>query len=697
MRWGMLFCLWSACGTLLAAPIESGLTISPSMTATYIATPPAVGDLNHDGREEVLIAGLATRGPTSFSEFTQVVQVLGFDGGRYRALATVPLPDAFSIYGSAVAAIPGGPGASGAVHVNGGVANVLQGWPLRVVRQLNVGANIRRAFVADIDGDSALELVLGDEHATGPRVHDFATGALEWTAASGGYIFTVAQLDADAAMEVVFPTGQVLDGLTRQYEWAPAPPIVVSSNAPPVVARHSAGQNAGFLVGGYDQLVVVRTGPYGVAGSINLPARTMPQYWAANLDGGNTDELVWPTRNEDFQGVIRVQSLATGAILEEPVVWNLLDAHWGVMADIDGNGRKELFYQPYNTDAWLVELMPFATRGRTVAELGPFVFDGPADIDQDGLEELAVMGTLGAFQNSGVIRLVDAAFGDERWSTAGSFTPAQDMSVAQMDADPQLETVSVNGESGNWIYVRDGVAGAIQLQRFVADMQPQRLATVSLDADTIPDLLIGGIVASPRAAHFVVRSGANDAELARLPLLGLGSVERIEEMRVVQLDADPALEVLASSGSRCVAYDLGTRSVQWTIPCLSHALTPVAGASAIEVAFVNADGVVQFRRASDLVGLRTLDFGDNVKALVDLGPGPAKYLVAVDGRLKAFTDDGTELAASGFSGHGLGHFNRLKLVARGPNRYTVWAASEIGVHEFTVDLNEPPVFADGFE
>src|SRR5690606_6726274 len=102
----------------------------------------------------------------------------------------------------------------------------LSGAPLTVTRTMTFDFPVRPWAWDDVDGDGKLEIVefQTDHSPFTIRSLDYLTGAIKWSRVmpnASGYRLTVAQLDVDAALEVVVPgaPGLILDGATGDVKW----------------------------------------------------------------------------------------------------------------------------------------------------------------------------------------------------------------------------------------------------------------------------------------------------------------------------------------------------------------------------------------------------------------------------------------------------------------------------------------------
>ena len=277
-----------------------------------------IGDFDGDGGRQAVIGGVVTR--------------LGAEGGR-AVLATidgrgaqarvrsVSMPDLY-LQDASMVLVDGVEGRDRVVAVGHvpGEANriaILGGVPLQVERLLPLPApyQVQRVHaVVDVDADGSLEIIAslwspGVQSA--PAILDWSSGAVLWVGEMSAKRIAVAQLDGDAALELVMSgtPGLVIDGATRTLEWSWAGGFGDWL----VAGRFHAGQRGGFAalmpVGG--MLHVYSGEPY--APALEIPVRAqMNDMQVVEVAPGSSPEIAV----QDYAGV-RFFDPATGALTRE--------------------------------------------------------------------------------------------------------------------------------------------------------------------------------------------------------------------------------------------------------------------------------------------------------------------------------------------------------------------------------------------
>ncbi len=264
------------------------------------------------------------------------------------------------------------------------------------------GLSFQGLAVADVDGDGNLELAAstGREHtgATGVYLYvfDAASGALEWQSPSLGANFVdfpllrVADVDGDAALELLVGRRggelQVFDGVSHVQELITADLDLSALDTPDRDGDGTAEILIGTESGSLEVLdpatgtVVETVGSHG--GQIDGLA-------AADVNGDGTSDYVFGLSDE-----VRVQDGATGT-----VVWSSGDIGNAVgdqdslrVADVDGDGNLEIFVnlgevgvRLYEVDLTNPEVAINTPAGGSAFLAGePISFDGSATDVEDG-------------------------------------------------------------------------------------------------------------------------------------------------------------------------------------------------------------------------------------------------------------------------------------------------------------------------
>ena len=193
-----------------------------------------VGDFDGDGRTEVLIGGTL---PSQWGQGNgaAMLVLLGGEGSHLRVRDALGLEMMVAQDGLVLAkGLDGRDRAVAAVSLPDGTSRIATfgGVPLRLEHLLPapLGYRVKKVFaVADIDVDGEPEIIAALAAEPGywssPAILDGATGAVRWLGETIESTVTVAQLDADAALELIVSgtPGLVIDGATThavEWSWA---------------------------------------------------------------------------------------------------------------------------------------------------------------------------------------------------------------------------------------------------------------------------------------------------------------------------------------------------------------------------------------------------------------------------------------------------------------------------------------------
>ena len=441
------------------------------------------------------------------------------------------------------------------------------GIPLREVGAVDVGALevVTLQALGDVDGDGSVDVV----EAVGPsfpeparvRVRDIASGALRWSqGVNGATVVTLAQLDGDAALELIVggATGRVLDGAFGLQEWAYAggfPAPVVSGNF------DADGTDTEFASLAMSSAVLFQSGPYSPVRDFELPCCT-DTVAAGDVDADGIDEWL----------------VASGAgYLVDPLDESVTVLPSGAsnptqvgIGDVDGVPGPELILDSVGWGQSRMRVLDalgfdpiFETTSLSTATLPVLV----ADLDGDGSERVALVASSG---EDTVLHILDAATGALLRSAplpelAGHYSGARLLQVAagQLDDDAALEiAVGRNTTWNDHVVVLDAVdfTRMYTLGETVLPSGASRLFVADVDADGNGELVALG--ADLRARLF---DGATGTPLwTSIAVWGWGG----EGMAVRNVDDDPALEILVGNGRDVYAYDGATHLLDWSIGSL---------------------------------------------------------------------------------------------------------------------------------
>lgn len=544
---------------------------------------PEFHDLDGDGVNEIIITGRPI-GYGSSDRGTLIGVLRGTDTGL-KLVDIHPIPGA---KGTFVSVVDDATGVSRLLATSYDYQThkliELSGVPLTVTRAMSLDSPVRPWAWGDVDGDGQLEVIefYTDLSPFIIRSLDYLTGAVKWSRTmpntSGGRL-TVAQLDADAALEVVVPgaPGLILDGASGDVKWqypmALGPLVHVGRFLPdPTVST--------FAVRHMSSVSVYRSQPWSPLWDVNLHGLRGPAT-VVDVDGDGIDELVARADSGTEFGIL---NLGTGHEIDR----------WP--ASFGGSGAPGLGVLQPGGELLLAhgssESPHPMAMGMEVRELGGEVLfsepvrDGPfdriafVDVDGDGVEEKVLLTTRAVsphgrgaieivlFDGDGELR-VSRAFPD--FSSGHVQTGLPFLTVADLDGKGGSEIIftafGANGEAT--IVALDGSTLQTRWQRHaaagseLAGLRPVAITSADFDGDGLPDPVL--LTRATSTQRLVALSGMDGKTLWQ----SVGIPGDDGALLATQLDGDPAAEVVVATSSNVLAFDAATRFLEWSF---SHEL-----------------------------------------------------------------------------------------------------------------------------
>lgn len=619
-----------------------------------------VADIDADGQVEIVADSRA-----SAPGYARRWLVATPDGAGYDvAWASPPLAD--GIAGLQVAQADSDPalevvvatvGSSGPseVRVYDGATRAVESTIVTAVR------NLLGLAVADADADGALEAVISGDF--GLQVFDLATGHLEYASATyaGGDV-AVGNADDDPAPEIVVAglsgTGWVLDGRTHAVQWVNPTGFGrlvriadLDGNGRPEVVAAEAWQSI-RVIDAVDRSVL-----RSITTSLDIGALRL-----LDVEGDGPLEIVY---GDGQWGAVHVVDGATG--LEK---WHVDNPEHGVtdvaLGDPDHDGERELLWGAGHTSSgpdhlYVAETATHGVEWESPDLVGPFFGLSWGDVDLDGEVEL-----LAASNRS------DSGYGDGIWFVHDYTTRAIEYQSpttgrdwmglwrvrhANLDPDPQPEILVATSDLYDGVVLcYDGRTHSEQWRAVMpSGLGVRSLAVADLDGDGDAEVVAGSHVQHTGApGTFVfVYDGSTGAEQWRSPSLAQGFAGNLSLLRVAQVDADPALEiVVANHGGDLFVIDGVTRAARILG---DHAVT------ALETTDRDRNGVAEILVGTAAGDLRVIDSttggvtaslgnaGGRIDglAVAQLTGDPAPEMVfVVDGRLLVWDEALGEVVAS---------------------------------------------------
>jgi hypothetical protein len=561
--------------------------------------------------------------------------------------------------------------------------------------------NPRRARVADLDQDGDYEVVVltGGSYYNYPPfaqstyVYDLATHDLLWSVPSAGFTYELAIGDFtdEAGLEIITAgaTTRVFSG-SGAILWSPPDNLadIVAGNFDSDPELEFAGIESWDNVRVYD-------------------ARQQQQIWslaelddlehvaAHDFDGDGRHELLigdgqWGDvcvyssttqlpihciRNQE-NGVGRIAAGDIDGLPGDEILWG---------AGVSSSGEDQLAFGNLDvpTQVWW-EFDESPAHPDTLV----------ADVDLDGNPEFiyASYSSRSGYY-SGRLHFADPQTMLDRATTA-PFANGSDwlgtggLDVGKLDADPALEIVVATARVRNAILeIYDGATRALQ-----------RTINLPLDGPSNTPVRLPRIIDGPsilveynnRLRKIRVADGAATWTSAPLPGAPINTLD------VGQLDGDPGLEAVATTGTTVTVVDLDSQTTQWSLP--------LGGAATV-------DGERQ--RLILATGAQLRIYHIPTQTLIRSYPLPAVAKAAWSARvagqrmLFAAFEDGAVVGLLEESGETIlaettdragfaRHASRIPTLASGTS-LSFWQRSDYAVHRAQVEITITPLFADGFE
>ena len=696
------FVLLLALGTLgapsppaSAAAGKAGLGGDPQLAWAWSLVPDPAGtlglvvdDLDADGRLEIAVAG----------GFGDPWSVYRFDGEVRQIWSS--LPSERPLVRIRPLALAGQAGV--AVATSTGLT-VVDGSSHQVVRDLpGIATNLRDFFVADLDGNGSLELLLCD--GMDLRILDFQT--LAPLAAAPGIdcrALDVAQADADPELEILVRTGGgiVLDGISLGAEWGRAEPI---------------GDYARFVDLDGDGVAELLVEDPSSGGLEAVEVSDGAQLWSAPtccvdaiapkvfLDSGARRLLVG---YGEAPGSLRALDVQTGAeswsVAYDSLKFYGLD--WG---DLDGDGGPEAVFGSDDRNGTGYHLVVVDLQQRTI-EAQTFDFGGQlsgvtaADVDGDlRLDLVTASWTSGPILGGGRLMVLDPVTRALEYgqTDAGWDGPqATALLAAQLDADPQLEMCTAGGDLA---VCQDALTHEEHWRvQFPENSDVGSISALDVNGDGRNDVLVGaryGLVYALDGATGLLRwRSPSGAPFGQVTAVGVADV-----------DGTPGAEIVALNqrtyDSDVMLLDPADGSIRWGPVTLS-------GPVAMTLAQLDADPELEIVLGGAFGDVAVLDlatgtleppivsFPDRIWAVVPAGPlggAVGELLIWAGDRLHLFdVAAGTERWTSPFLGVPGSY---APLLVGNLDASPDWEiVAQTGSSLVAFDLPFDVLFADGFE
>ncbi|MCB1740603.1 MAG: VCBS repeat-containing protein, partial [Gammaproteobacteria bacterium] len=605
--------------------------------------------------------------------------------------------------------------ANGTPHIlavgQSGTVRDYAGWPLEQQRSFVVTANPVAAAVGDIDADGTADLVIATQNSVSAYALD--SGLQKWNEPlAGHYDLALAQLDADAALEIVLAgsaPGIVLDGATLATDWQYAGGFggrLATGHLDPAGGIQWVGTTTQQLLSIFD------ADPWGPLGSI--PTATYIHAIAtAKVDESGHDAIL---AANDQWGSVHVYDPVT--LLE---LFSVPNGAWGINAvagaDIDGDGHAEIVFAA--TTATQTE--PLITVGdsqggflkwRFYPASNPFLTTALGDINGDGSTEL-VAAAPGVFGSEGTIEIFDAATGLSEWRSpptplAGNApinVSAASIHLLPRPGSPGMDIILAGTQNDDGrIFVVDGVSlqTTLQIGQYATGpLKSRQIVGLSLfdyDDDGIDDFVVASSPtnSAPPLALIQIFSRIDGALLWSTSSFGAGA-GAISDVLVVPGAVAGEMDMVAVMSNGLRAVNLQNGLLDWILAATnSGALYLPNGVNGPEFAVFLNEGALTFYDATSRVYLRSFALPAPVSALLSIG-GDVHQLVAAAGNKLAYLDgvSGVTRAETDNLGAFADRGTQLSVSQQDAHSVILASASRAALYRHSLDIDH--IFSAAFE
>jgi len=666
----------------------------------------AIGDYDGDGNSEAIVTAF-TRDSYYFGR-TQLLAVLSgdpADSTRVRSMTMLPVQSISPL----VAAPPDGQADRIVTAVNDGSHSrifVLGDIPVRILRAIEAPLIGRVTDIADVDADGRPDIVAltnTDYYQGYPVVLDYETGEIKWTGSNLVSDIGVAELDGDAAGELIMAgtPGRIVDGVTHAVEWLypsgfPGEILVGHFDVDPDVASFAVAIH-------WSGIQVFRSQPYS-------PVSEFAQFEigaasVARLSPGGPDQIAI---GEGQWGSVSVWDPRSGQ-----AIVSLPNPEHGVSAievgDIDADGHAELVYGAGLTSSGgdllrAVDIQSQLDDYLQIDEIGPFAALVRGDLDGTGADQVAYLSVNSDSGYSGSdLHILDATTGlkvGERLDILDSpfSIDVPQLAVRQMDSDQQKELIIAGPEAYGYGVVAVVDALSLEDQWRVGEYGdwpiPQTvvaMGTIDANSDGVPDVVI-----TTSSVRLMVLDGRNGAILWESASLNGDTPPGIATFH----DLAGAANALLTVGSGIYVFNLQTHLLAASIKTNAGitGLWQWGDHAGCRFATLDEDSMVTVYRCPGMEVAGTYPVPPDTTFFRpiynDQGP---RFLVASGSRLYVSDAEGTSYPVSGNLGHQIGAGNRGVLrPGSDTDHFDLVIGSDYMVTRMTISATDV-VFANGFE
>jgi uncharacterized repeat protein (TIGR01451 family) len=448
------------------------------------------------------------------------------------------------------------------VALRNGQLEIYDGPTRKLIRTISTGLDwLSDVLLADPDGDGIQELLVSSP--SGTRAYAASDYAPTWQITQGGYDLKVANVDADAALEIVV-NGHVLDGATRAVEWT-----------------YDFGWHLNVADVNNDGKAEIMATP-GMYKIYGFDAELKSRVWeittitgvdalhAGDIDADGDQEIVY---GDGAGGSIHVLD-GTSRLPE----WKISNPDSGItriaFADVDGDGATELLWGGGTVSSgpdnlYIADIATRAVEWKS-PDLGqPLSSLGVGDVDGDGRQEIVMVSHGSTSPNGyGLILIYDAETHALEWQSGvvGSvLTRIHSLRLGDVNGDDRQDILVATEES------YEGVIEAYDGLTHERMWQSAKIWGTNFNSLTIADVDADGnveVVGGQDVDHngwtgsrIVVLDGATGSEEWRTDELGRWNANKNIEVSDADRDGHP--DILVSMAGVAYLYDGVTRQQTW--------------------------------------------------------------------------------------------------------------------------------------
>jgi outer membrane protein assembly factor BamB len=359
--------------------------------------------------------------------------------------------------------------------------------------------------VADVDGDGNTEVIVG---SCDNKVYcmDGVTGAVEWSFATGGYVYPapgLGDVDGDGDMEVLVASLDhrvyCLNGLTGLVEWSyvTGDDMYISS---PALVDIDGDMQTEIIIGSGDNKVYCFNG---------------------------------------IGGTVKWSYTAGGRIWCSPAI-----------GDVNGDDTMEVVVGSNDTKVYCLNGITGTVRWSYAT--GGWVRSAPAIADVDGVAGMEVV----VGSNDNKVYCLNGVTGSVKWSLLTGHEICSSPAVVDVDEDGDVEVLI--GSKDHKIYCLNGPSGVVEWSRNVGGDIHRAISVADLDGDIADECKLEVLVPNNDTDSLICLNGEDGSVLWIKEL-----TTDIHDITIADIDDDGCVELVIGTGLSRVIWaldDVGNRS-----------------------------------------------------------------------------------------------------------------------------------------